>query len=93
LQHNQLLPECGIFVLKSAPGLDDCRQKVEGQEGQREPRKMNCSGRGATASGAVNLWAIRCGEMGIEPQPTVFVFDSRLPMEGSVQKEMTAGPW
>jgi hypothetical protein len=42
LQHNQLLPERGIFGFKSALGLDDCRQQVEGQEDQRDhPRKRD----------------------------------------------------
>ena len=42
LQHNQLLPEGGIFRFKSALGLDECRQQVEGQEDQRDhPRKRD----------------------------------------------------
>jgi hypothetical protein len=35
LQHNQLLPERGIFGFKSALGLDECRQQVEGRKNQR----------------------------------------------------------
>ena len=35
-QHNQLLPERGIFGFKSALRLDECRQQLEGQEDQRD---------------------------------------------------------
>jgi hypothetical protein len=34
LQDNRFLPERGIFGFKSALGLDECRQQVEGKDGQ-----------------------------------------------------------
>lgn len=41
LQHNQLLPEGGIFRFKSAFGLEDCSQKVEdqGDQGDHHPKR------------------------------------------------------
>ena len=41
LQHNQLLPEGGIFRFKSAFGLEDCCQKVEdqGDQGDHHPKR------------------------------------------------------
>jgi hypothetical protein len=42
LQPNQLLPERRIFRFKSAVGLDESCQQVEGQEDQRDhPRKRD----------------------------------------------------